>query len=76
MDDSLFSDEEYQVLILALIEGQGARGATTQQIRDFLRWCREAVVNAALVDLIISGHTGVGINDKGEYIFSTKGVIS
>jgi hypothetical protein len=44
MDEPKFSDEDRQRLILAYLEGAGAKGATRAEVSEFVRWCEMAAV--------------------------------
>jgi hypothetical protein len=54
-ENVIFTDEEMQQLILALLKGQGGRGAARGRVEQWLRWCEQAKIAGAIVDRTLSG---------------------
>jgi hypothetical protein len=73
MNDPMFSDEERQRLILAYLEGAGAKGATRAEIGDFVRWCEMAAVLFTMIELVMLGEV-LPFKDGEGYRFTAKGV--
>jgi hypothetical protein len=49
-----FTQVESQYLVSALLEGEG-RGVSTGEIEAFYSWCEQIRVQAAIVNLIVTG---------------------
>jgi hypothetical protein len=75
MDEPMFSDEERQRLILAYLEGAGAKGATRAEIGDFVRWCEMAAVLFTMIELVMLGEV-LPFKDGEGYRFTAKGMVS
>lgn len=72
MDNPMFSDEGRQRLILAYLEGAGAKGATRAEVSDFVRWCEMAAVLFTMIELVMLGEV-LPFKDGEGYRFTTKG---
>lgn len=62
MKNALFTDEEYEVLILKAVEP----GATEAQIELFIRECEQMRVGEIILDSILQGHLSVGGYEKNK----------
>lgn len=71
--DNAITEEERQHLLLAYIEGSGARGATKAELRDWLHYCEMAALNMTMIELIMIGEVLPYRNERGDYIFTQKG---
>jgi hypothetical protein len=75
MDEPMFSDEERQRLILAYLEGAGAKGATRAEVSEFVRWCEMAAVLFTMIELVMLGEV-LPFKDGEGYRFTAKGMVS
>jgi hypothetical protein len=75
MDDPMFSDEERQRLILAYLEGAGAKGATRAEVAEFVRWCEMAAMHFTLIELVMLGEV-LPFKDGEGYRFTAKGELN
>jgi hypothetical protein len=73
----LFTEEEYEALVLSYIEGAGARGATEEEITRWVHWCEEIEVARVMVTLAIEGDVIPYYDETIEdYIFTKKGSLN
>jgi hypothetical protein len=75
MDEPKFSDEDRQRLILAYLEGAGAKGATRAEVSEFVRWCEMAAVLFTMIELVMLGEV-LPFKDGEGYRFTVKGMVS
>jgi hypothetical protein len=75
MDEPKFSDEDRQRLILAYLEGAGAKGATRAEVSEFVRWCEMVAVLFTMIELVMLGEV-LPFKDGEGYRFTVKGMVS
>lgn len=71
MESILFTDVEYEALILAFVTGTG--GATEEEIVKFVQWAEQAEINSELLAMVFDGTVFPCLKD-GELAFTSKGV--
>ena len=64
----IFTDAEYDKMILRFIGAKGERGATEEEIRAYIRLKEEAKINETMAEAAERWQLVLGFNEKDEVI--------
>lgn len=61
--EHLFTDEEYQQIILSFLNSRGDEGADEEEIIQIVHWCEEIQVSKIMIDLVLKGFVNLTLID-------------
>ena len=67
--EDILAPEEVDRIILALLTGQGADGATDEEMDEAVAWARMARLRGLLVDMILDGRLVMRRENGGGFRF-------
>jgi hypothetical protein len=70
---SLLSDEETLTVFRAAVDAAGEQGQSREDLQRVLDWAIEARLDAATLELVLTGQAGMYVGDSGKLIIKTAG---
>jgi hypothetical protein len=74
--DDILSDDEIDTVILSLLDGQGEKGATDDEMREAVRWARRARIANVMLNLVLRGQAGLLLDERGDIRVFAKEPVS
>ena len=65
---NLITDDEGDLLIMALANARGARAFTQDEAQKLLEWARQVRMEAAMLRIVLKGAAYCDIDEQGEFV--------
>lgn len=68
LKEPLFSDTEYERIIMSFLTQRGKEGAEAEEIEKVIRHCEEICIGQVLIGMVLGGTLDIGLKDD-ELVF-------